>query len=87
MKAYEDLARLRVDEAIARGLEAQHHRQDAAAAHSPSLAAWTEPPVRAESRAAVVVWGRRDGARRALEAEWARLACLWLTARAWLAEK
>ena len=28
MKAYEDLARLRVEEAIGRGLEAQRHRHD-----------------------------------------------------------
>jgi len=87
MKAYEDLARLRVDEAIKRGLEAQHHRHEPAAAHSPSLAAWTEPPVRPESRAAIDVWRRRHRVRRALEAEWARLAGLWLTARAWLAER
>jgi len=87
MKAYEDLARLRVDEAIARGLEAQHHRHDVAAAHSPSMAAWTESPIGAGSRAAKVVRGRRGRFSRALEADWARLVSVCLSATAWLAER
>ena len=87
MKAYEDLARLRVDEAIARGLEAQHHRHEPAAAHSPSLAAWTESPIGAGSQAAKVVRGRRGRFSRALEADWARLVTVWLSATAWMAER
>ncbi|MBF8255444.1 MAG: hypothetical protein HW404_755 [Anaerolineales bacterium] len=87
MKAYEDLARLKVDEALHHGLAAQRHRLGAAATESPSLAAWTESPIGAGSQAAKVVRGRRGRFSRALEADWARLVTVWLSATAWLAER
>jgi len=87
MKAYEDLARLRVEEAIGHGLEAQRHRHHAAPVESPDLRAWTESPIGAGFHAARVDGGRQGLVRRLLQIEWARLATVWLSARAWLGER
>jgi hypothetical protein len=87
MKAYEELARLKVNEAIQRGLEAQRHRREAVAVVSPDLTAWTASPMGSGPQAATVVGGRKGQVRRLLEADWARLATIWLVARAWLGER
>jgi hypothetical protein len=87
MKAYEELARLKVNEAIQRGLEAQRLRREAVAVVSPDLTAWTASPMGSGAQAPKVVWGRRGRVRRVLEADWARLATIWLVARAWFGER
>ena len=85
MKAYEDLARLRVDEAIRRGLEAQRHRQTNAVLQPADLSALVESkPVagpQAERR-------RRRDFRRLLTEEGVRLAgAVWLWTIARLGER
>ena len=85
MKAYEDLARLRVDETIQRGLEAQRRRQTNAVLQPVDLSALAESrPVagpQAERR------GRRDF-RRLLAEEGVRLAgAVWLWTIARLGER
>jgi len=87
MKAYEDLARLRVEEAIRHGMEAQRHGPEGAAVEPPSLAAWTESSILPESRTDRDVRARRGNLRRALEGEWARRADFWFSVRTWLAER
>jgi hypothetical protein len=84
MKAYEDLARLRVDEAIRRGLKAQCHRQSSAMLQPVDLSALAESRTAAGSPSQRRV--RRDFGT-LLAVEWARAtatAALW--ARALLRE-
>ena len=85
MKLYEDLARMRVDEAIRGGLEAQRHRQGSVAHQPVDLSALVESkPVagpQAERR-------RRRDFRSLLAEEGARLAgAVWLWTIARLGER
>ncbi len=88
MKAYEDLARLRVDEAIQRGLEAQRHRQAKVVRQTKG-----PDPVAASARGAAsqaVTDGRRvrRSLKNLLAAEGARFAgAVWIWAMARMEEK
>ena len=74
MKAYEDLARLRVEEAIQRGLAAQRYRQAKRGLQPEVPARLAESAQGRELQAATDGRRRQDTFRSLLGEEWARLA-------------
>ena len=85
MKAYEDLARLRVDEAIQQGLEAQRHRKTNVVLQPVDLSALAESRLAAGPQAGQ---RRRGKFRRLLAEEGARLVgAVWFWTIARLGER